>query len=38
MITVDKMIGISISDDTFSSPRHDYKRGDKGMSQIFCQL
>jgi hypothetical protein len=27
-----------LSQQTFSGPRPEYKKGDKGMSTIFCEL
>ena len=38
MMTTDNIIGLSLSQDKFSSPRNGYKKGDKGMSTIFCEL
>ena len=38
MMTTDSITGVSLSQDRFSSPRDGYKKGDKGMSTIFCEL
>jgi hypothetical protein len=38
MMTVNKIMGLSVSQSEFSGPRSGYKRGDKGMSTIFEQL
>lgn len=38
MFDLSKASSITILDDTFSGPRSDYKRGDKGMSRIFCEI
>ncbi len=38
MFDLSKASSIIIFDETFSGPRPDYKRGDKGMSQIYCEL
>ena len=38
MFDLDHAISIVILDETFSTPRHGYKKGDKGMSQIYSEL
>jgi hypothetical protein len=38
MMTTSKIIGLTLSQQTFSGPRPEYKKGDKGMSTIFCEL
>jgi hypothetical protein len=38
MYDLSKADDIIITDDSFSSPRAGYKRGDRGMSRIYCQL
>jgi hypothetical protein len=29
---------IQVLNESFSKPRPDYKRGDKGMNEIYCEL
>lgn len=38
MITTDNITGLTVSQDRFASPRDGYKKGDRGMSTIFCEL
>lgn len=38
MFDMDKASSLTVLDDSFSSPRPGYKRGDRGMSKIFAQL
>ena len=38
MMLTDKITGLTLSQDLFSSPRSEYKKGDRGMSTIFCEL
>ena len=38
MFDLAKADDIAILDDTFSFPRSGYKRGDKGMANIYCEL
>ncbi|PKM42290.1 MAG: hypothetical protein CVV03_10225 [Firmicutes bacterium HGW-Firmicutes-8] len=38
LMTVSKISGLTILEDSFSTARPGYKRGDKGMSTIFCEL
>ena len=38
MMTTDKITGLSLSQNVFLKPRDGYKKGDKGMSTIFCEL
>jgi hypothetical protein len=38
MMTVNKIIGLTVSPSVFAGPRPGYNRGDKGMSTIFEQL
>jgi len=38
LMTVSKMVNLTVTDSHFDSPRPDYKRGDKSMSTIYAQL
>lgn len=38
MMTTDKIVGLTVTQDSFSGPRSGYNRGDRGMSTIFCEL
>ena len=38
MMTTDNITGLTLSQDVFLKPRDGYKKGDKGMSTIFCEL
>lgn len=38
MFDLGKASNINVLEETFNGPRPDYKRGDKGMSQIYCEL
>ncbi|MDD4544545.1 MAG: hypothetical protein PHP27_01800 [Bacteroidales bacterium] len=38
MYDLGKAIKIEVLEDTFMKPRPDYKKGDKGMSEIFVEL
>jgi len=38
MMAIDKINDIVMVEDSFSCPRPGYKKGDKGMSTIFCEL
>lgn len=38
MFDMDKASSLNVLDETFSSPRPGYKKGDRGMSKIFSQL
>ena len=38
MMTTNKIVGLTLSQDNFSAPRSGYKKGDKGMSKIYCEL
>jgi len=38
MMTVNKISSLSISDESFSGPRNGYRKSDRGMSTIFCEL
>ena len=38
MMTTDKIIGLTVSPNSFSGTRPGYNRGDRGMSTIFCEL
>lgn len=38
MFHIDKMIGLLVSQQSFSGPRPDYKRNDKDLAAIYCQL
>ena len=38
MFDLDKASSIIILDETFDSPRLGYKKGDKGMSEIYAEL
>ena len=38
VILTDNITGLTLSSDSFSSPRSGYEKGDKSMSIIFCQL
>jgi hypothetical protein len=38
MMRTDAISGLTVSENTFSSPRPGYKKGDRGMSRIFCEL
>lgn len=38
MMTTKNIIGLTVSVDQFSTPRPRYKKGDRGMSTIFCEL
>lgn len=35
---VAEMRGLTVQQNTFATPRNGYKRGDKGMARIYCQL
>ncbi len=38
MYDLSKAEDITILEKHFSTPRHGYKKGDKGMDEIFCEL
>ncbi len=38
MFDLSKAEDISVSNNVFDSPRSGYRRGDKGMSRIYCEL
>ena len=38
MFDLSKASDIQVSDQTFASPRQGYKKGDRGMSTIYCEL
>lgn len=38
MFDISQATNISILDETFNGPRPGYKKGDKGMSHIYCEL
>jgi len=38
MMTIDKITDLSLSQVKFSEPRPKYKKGDKHMTTIFCEL
>lgn len=38
LMTIDKIVGLSVSKSSFAGPRAEYKKGDKGMSTIFFEL
>jgi hypothetical protein len=38
MMTTDNITGLSVSQDGFSTPRSGYRKGDRHMSTIFCEL
>lgn len=38
IMTTDQINGISVSQERFAQPRDGYKKGDKAMSIIFCEL
>jgi hypothetical protein len=38
MYDLSKARNITVLDETFNSPRPGYKRNDRGMSKIYCQL
>lgn len=38
MMKTDNISALSVSQENFSSPRNGYKKGDKHMSNIFCEL
>jgi len=38
MMTTNKIVGLTVSQQTFPGQRPEYKKGDKGMSTIFCEL
>lgn len=38
MMTVDKIVGLSVASSSFSGTRPGYNRGDRNMSTIFEQL
>jgi len=38
MFDLGKASSVKVLDTTFNGPRPDYKKGDKGMSQIFVEL
>lgn len=33
-----EMFSLTLQQNTFSKPRDGYKRGDKGMARIYCEL
>lgn len=38
MFDLKKATNIKMLDETFPGPRQGYKRGDRGMSKIYCEL
>ena len=38
MYDLSKADDIKVLSETFSKPRPDYKKGDKGMDEIYCEL
>ncbi len=38
MFDLGKASDITVLEETFEKPRADYKKGDKGMSEIYCEL
>lgn len=38
LMRVDEISALTILDRTFRGPRAGYKRGDKAMVQVYCQL
>lgn len=38
MFKLDEATNIRVLKDTFTGPRSGYKKGDKGMSKIYCEL
>lgn len=38
MFDIGKASDLSILDETFDNARYGYKRGDRGMSEIYCEL
>lgn len=38
MYDLSKADDINVLSETFSKPRPDYKKGDKGMDEIYCEL
>ncbi len=38
MFDLSKASSVTVLEETFSNPRPGYKKGDRGMSQIYCEL
>ena len=38
LLSIDKIINLKILDEKFLYVRNDYKRGDKAMSTIYCEI
>lgn len=38
MMTIDKISVLTLTQDEFLGPRNEYKKGDKYMTRIFCEL
>jgi len=38
LMTTKDIVGLTILDESFSGPRPGYRRGDRGMTRIYCEL
>ncbi len=38
LMLVEEIVSLSILEETFAGPRQGYRRGDKGMVRIYCEL
>lgn len=38
LMKIDKILNLTLTQETFLAPRPEYKKGDKGMKTIFCEL
>ncbi len=38
MFVLDNASNVNVLEETFNGPRSDYKKGDRGMSEIYCEL
>jgi len=37
-MTTAKIVGLTILEENFDGPRTGYRRGDRGMTRIYCEL
>jgi hypothetical protein len=38
LMRTDEMTNLGLLEDKFSGPREGYKKGDRGMTKIYCEL